>query len=796
MSTSSSSKRASYLDVEIRGYFEESFRRSYRDLKETCEFGDIEGEALANYGDDYMCCSVLMICAKLRSKNPNLFSKIGSEDVAKRIVKNLSKSDMIPQVSIRNGCFLTFKLSWEWMSKRINTMLVDGIKTWAPKYVYKKVALFVPERAIDSIPHADALRGYFIQETLAHMFDYSGVGVSFDTLNFIPQVYETQILRANKEVGKHFLIERGFIKKRSGRMEEPPLFVAAKTEEPVSRKEIISRDLARLWLGVYELEADFIICVAPLRRAGYIERCLAAARDVQWLKNDEMACHCGYRTSSNEKEKLDCLLGEFFNYSKAPSLVELGKAVGYTTTTEAFFEFALKYAYLKNNRSAEFPLSIDELFDEEGNTFVYLLRTRALVHSIIKNPQRGTFKLTEAFVAKERELALHLVRFTDEVRDSCLSMMPHILCDYLWDLCKKFTSCYGNGKVRPVEDGLLLCRATSVVMEKCFDLLRINTTSYSGYLRRTPGTVNPFIPWPADVSDARLKNLNPRIELFSIFVSIYADVEEAYLCGDISLVDFNGLEHGWLKSDNKDLGNVKYFDRDWSNPLAIRNNSFIYLGNPSSRYPLSLASTIEIQTDLVVTSEKNGKHKGGCFELSYGKQEFEKSDFWQNEDKRTECGKMAFQSESGFLQIHYILLKDAMDATMELSFESTNSRSLKVRGRISAYYGRGVLDECKEAQKMFHHALIFNTDGMLVLPGKKLDLRKSVLAVPANGDLNLEASFKHGESGETIVTKKVTYSVVTNKGFEKWEMPVSVKGKRVGSFYLKLEWIKGPGIFS
>lgn len=163
---------------------------------------------------------------------------------------------------------------------------------------------------------------------------------------------------------------------------------------------------------------------------------------------------------------------------------------------------------------------------------------------------------------------------------------------------------------------------------------------------------------------------------------------------------------------------------------------------------------------------------------------------------------MAFESESGFIQIYYMLLKDAVDSKMELSFESSYSKGLKVCGYISASYGKGVLDELKDADKEYHHALIFKADGMLVLPGKKLDLHKSVLAIPANGDLILEAHLKDAKSGETIMDKRdnrVTYSVVTNKGFRKWKIPVSVKGRGeslIGSFNLTLEWSKGSAIFS
>ncbi|GJR86406.1 arginine--tRNA ligase, chloroplastic/mitochondrial [Tanacetum coccineum] len=651
--SASSSSRAPNLSVEIEDVFNQSLRRSYPRLNEMCHFVHLKGEPFEKYGDDYMCSNVPSIRTKLKAKH----RKILSEDIAETIVNNLPKSDMIPKVSIRCGCYLTFKLSREWMDKRVENMLANGIKTWAPTYDLKKAVIRFPESGIGSDTHADDIRAYCIQEMLNSTFTYCDVEVFPDY-----KLGRDKALKAVEEVGKHFLIEEGKFKKKSGRMDEPPLFVAARTEELVSTgNEIAFKDLADLWLAIYLRKADLIVYLAPLRRQKYIERCFEAARDVQWL-NDDRVSYCGYRTSPNEKEKITCLIREFLNYSKFASLVDLGKAAGHETDT-AVFELALKYAYLKTHKWAEFSSSIDELFDEKGNTFVYLLHTQALVRSVIENPRRGKPKLMKALVAKEHELASHLVRFTEVLEEACSLILPNKLCEYLYDLCKKFTSCYGEADfqkvdlvvpvhnfgsfawkcgllpnwrkqiieiiidifiVRPVETGLLLCKATSVVMEKCFNLLAISP--------------------------------------------------------------------------------------------------------------------------------------------------------------------------------------DALDTTLEVTFESPDSKGLQVRGHIFAWYGESVLDELPDAQRMFYHASIFTTDGTRVIPGKKLRLNKSFLAVPAGGDLVLQTVLEDAKSREILVDKQVTYSLKTNKGFERLVMQVLEKKERkkgkaakgssssksslAGSFNLTLKWSK------
>nr|GFA11369.1 arginine--tRNA ligase, cytoplasmic-like isoform X1 [Tanacetum cinerariifolium] len=76
----------------------------------------------------------------------------------------------------------------------------------------------------------------------------------------------------------------------------------------------------------------------------------------------------------------------------------------------------------------------------------------------------------------ERELGLHLLRFTEVLEEVCKVLMPHILCEYLYDLCKKFDQMYSSEcqVLDPIDKSkLLLCEATARVMRKCFKFLGI-----------------------------------------------------------------------------------------------------------------------------------------------------------------------------------------------------------------------------------------------------------------------------------------------------------------------------------
>nr|GFB10417.1 arginine--tRNA ligase, chloroplastic/mitochondrial-like isoform X2 [Tanacetum cinerariifolium] len=122
----------------------------------------------------------------------------------------------------------------------------------------------------------------------------------------------------------------------------------------------------------------------------------------------------------------------------------------------------LGYTLLKNHRLADCTFNFGEMVNEEGNTFVYLLNTLAEIYTIIANSRKDIDELKKA------------------LKKSCLCVLPHILCEYLYELSKKFTnyylSVYKVGSVAKIST-VLLCEATALVMEKCFHLLGLTPVS-------------------------------------------------------------------------------------------------------------------------------------------------------------------------------------------------------------------------------------------------------------------------------------------------------------------------------
>lgn len=83
---------------------------------------------------------------------------------------------------------------------------------------------------------------------------------------------------------------------------------------------------------------------------------------------------------------------------------------------------------------------------------------------------------------KELKLAKCVVRFPEVIVHVMSDLYPHILCDYVYELCTTFSEFYDNcyvvekdrqtGEVVKIDwSRLLLCEATAMVLERSFHIL-------------------------------------------------------------------------------------------------------------------------------------------------------------------------------------------------------------------------------------------------------------------------------------------------------------------------------------
>ena len=144
---------------------------------------------------------------------------------------------------------------------------------------------------------------------------------------------------------------------------------------------------------------------------------------------------------------------------------------------------AVKYFDLRRNPTTNYKFDYDSMLDTKGNTAIYLLYAHARLESICtKGKTNFNIDLDELSSnivlshPSERNLALQLQVFSDMLEQVLGDLYPYHICEYLYAVSIAasdfITQCKVLGSPE-MESRLLLCRATTIVMRQCFDLLAI-----------------------------------------------------------------------------------------------------------------------------------------------------------------------------------------------------------------------------------------------------------------------------------------------------------------------------------
>lgn len=259
-------------------------------------------------------------------------------------------------------------------------------------------------------------------------------------------------------------------------------------------------DLAALQYRLATDQAQRIIYVTDAGQANHFAQVFQVAHRAGILQNLTQVEHVPFglvkgedgkklKTRSGETVRLKDLLDEAVQRARQDLEYRLEQEDRQESTdfihqvAEVVGIAAVKYADLSQNRTSDYVFSYDKMLTLQGNTAPYLLYAYARIQSIAREgqirfqprPEETVISLQEP---TEQQLAKALLQLSEVIQEVEKSLLPNRLCDYLYDLSKKFNQFYehcpvlkAKGSVKAAR--LLLCDLTAKTLKLGLSLLGI-----------------------------------------------------------------------------------------------------------------------------------------------------------------------------------------------------------------------------------------------------------------------------------------------------------------------------------
>lgn len=262
-------------------------------------------------------------------------------------------------------------------------------------------------------------------------------------------------------------------------------------------------DLAALRYRIQQDEAKRIVYVTDAGQGNHFAQVFQVAGKAGWIPNNVELVHVPFglvlgedgkkfKTRSGDTVRLRDLLDEAIIRARADLEARLQEEER-TETAEFINEVsqvvgisAVKYADLSQNRTSNYIFSYDKMLDLKGNTAPYMLYAYARIQGISRKGEINFQELgnnAQVVLQHETELALakYLLQLDEVINAVEQDLLPNRLCEYLYELSKKFNQFYDRNQGVRVLDAeeplrtsrLVLCDLTARTLKLGLSLLGI-----------------------------------------------------------------------------------------------------------------------------------------------------------------------------------------------------------------------------------------------------------------------------------------------------------------------------------
>ena len=239
-------------------------------------------------------------------------------------------------------------------------------------------------------------------------------------------------------------------------------------------------DLAALGYRIQQDRAERIIYVTDAGQSNHFAQVFQVAQRAGILPENIEVVHVPFglvqgedgkklKTRSGETVRLRDLVDEAVARARADLETRLAEE-GRQETEEFIANVAkvvgigaVKYADLSQNRTSNYIFSYDKMLALQGNTAPYMLYAYVRVQGISRQGNVDFEHLpagTPIILKEETELVLakHLLQLSEVLKEVERDLLPNRLCDYLYELSKKFNKFYEECPVLKAEEPLRTSR--------------------------------------------------------------------------------------------------------------------------------------------------------------------------------------------------------------------------------------------------------------------------------------------------------------------------------------------------
>lgn len=255
----------------------------------------------------------------------------------------------------------------------------------------------------------------------------------------------------------------------------------------------LASDLASVKYRIDNWNPSKILYFVDVRQKLHFEQVFVISRLATWLRENTEITHA-YNWFISLKDgamstrkwkiiKLESLLDEW--EKKAAAIISEKRSdisdQQLKSLSEIISIWAIKYWYLKKSRESDSIFDWDEYMSFEWNSGPYIQYAYVRAQKILLSQKWEISYNNLKFIStQENNLIAHIVSFPEIISELTRHYHPHILCAYVYELTKLFSSVYANIQILSEQDDILrnsrfaLLTAFSLILEESFDILGIS----------------------------------------------------------------------------------------------------------------------------------------------------------------------------------------------------------------------------------------------------------------------------------------------------------------------------------